>query len=292
MESSKYSWASSTYKKQGRRRYSFKVDRSSAAWVTIAIMKRYCGTLTDIPVLTPRLAPATAEEVALLTEAPRSHASQAPLEGSREFETQPAWTANPLEMNQPRENVAEPSARRPERPIIGERELGKGGKQHRYLQSLVKELAEQSGLKATIEAPLEIGPGQLDVLLERDGVVAAIEISVTTPVDHERENLRKCLACKYPRIAVVLAKSKKTEASYRASLLEIVPESERDRVRILSPEEVPEFIESLSVPPSTSDRTVKGYRVKGSFTETLPADTKARQEALAHLIAKSLRRRA
>jgi hypothetical protein len=179
--------------------------------------------------------------------------------------------------------------KRPARPVVEERELGKGSKQHRYLQALVKELAEQSGLKASIEAPLEIGAGQVDVLLEREGVVAAIEISVTTPVEHERENLRKCPACTYPRIAVVLAKSKKAETSYRAALTEIVSPKDRERVSYLAPEEIPSFVASLAAPPQPADRVVKGYRIKGSFTQMSPADTEARQEALARLIAKSLR---
>jgi hypothetical protein len=153
----------------------------------------------------------------------------------------------------------------------------------------VKELAEQSGLKATIEAPLETGAGQVDVLLEREGVVAAIEISVTTAAEHERENLRKCLACNYPRIAVVLAKSKKSESSYRAALLEVVSASDRERVSFLVPEDIPGFVASLAVPPQPTDRIVKGYRVKGSFTQMSPVDTEARQEALARLIAKSLK---
>ncbi len=52
------------------------------------------------------------------------------------------------------------------------REEGKGGQKHRYLQSLVKELAESQGMKATIEAALPDGSGLADVLLERDGIVA------------------------------------------------------------------------------------------------------------------------
>jgi hypothetical protein len=143
-----------------------------------------------------------------------------------------------------------------------DRELGKGGKQHRYLQSLVKELAEQVGLKATIEASLTNGAGQVDVLLERDGVVAAVEISVSTTVEHERENLRKCLDAGYPRIAVVLAKSKKTISTYRKTLSECVPDINQERVVFLTPEESPDFVSSLApAPEQLSDaRIVRGYR--------------------------------
>src|SRR5262249_27879221 len=146
----------------------------------------------------------------------------------------------------------------PERPSIEQRELGKGGPKHRYLQSLVKELAEQQGLRAIIEAPLADGSGQVDVLLERNGVVAAVEISVTTPIEHERENLRKCLSSGYPRVAIVLAKSKIAQRSYGASLLDSVAEGDRKRVVLLTPEELPDFIASVAPPPEPAERMVKG----------------------------------
>lgn len=107
-----------------------------------------------------------------------------------------------------------------ERPPLEKRQPGKGGKNHRYLQSLAKQLAEQQGLRATIEAPLPSGAGQVDVLIERDGVLAAIEISVSTPIEYEKLNLRKCLDAGYPRVGVVLAKSKRTQGSYQAGLSE------------------------------------------------------------------------
>ena len=168
-----------------------------------------------------------------------------------------------------------------------ERMLGKGGPKHTYLQALAKELAEAQGLKATIEAPLPDG-GQVDVLLERDGAVAAIEISVTTPVEHERENLAKCLAAGFPKIAVVLAKSKVQQSAYRAALFDSVPESDRERVSYLTPEELPDYIASLAPKPEPTERFVKGYRVKSAVTAVSAEDAKARRDAVARLIAQSL----
>lgn len=255
---------------------------------------RYCGTLADIQVHMP----VVPTERPSQTERPRG-----PEAGAVEFQP----TRSGSDPIQDAGGQAEETKRREEprlpgpisqkagelkarRPAIEERPLGKGGKQHRYLQSLIKELAEQAGLKATIEAPLLSGPGQVDVVIEREHALAAVEISVTTPIEHERENLRKCLLARYPRIAVVLAKSKKVQASYRAALLEIVPEADRQRVAFLAPENIPGFITSLAPPPEPSERVVKGYRVKGAFTQTSALDTEARQEALAKLIAQSLGR--
>ena len=60
------------------------------------------------------------------------------------------------------------------------------------------------------------------------------------------------------------------------------------RVVYLAPDELPDFIASLAPLPEPSERIVKGYRVKGSFTATSPEDARVRQEAVAQLIAKSL----
>jgi Helicase HerA, central domain len=246
--------------------------------------RQYCGTLADISTLMPALP--VAEE----TPPPRPQPPVMPTPEVKIEHPQPDPSPRPISAA---ERIQEESPltfrpRRSERPPVEERDLGKGGPKHRYLQSLVKELAGQQGLMATIEAPLQRGAGQVDVLIERDGVLAAIEISVTTPIEHEKENLRKCLACDYPRIAVVLAKSRNVQASYRAALAEIVGEGDRERVRFLTPEELPDFIASLAPPPEPTERIVKGYRVKGSFTQTSEGDAQARQDAVARLIAKSL----
>jgi hypothetical protein len=269
------------------------LDEEEYAALVASNRERFCGTLADIPLMIPQTqvkAPErppvereTIRELEIRTRPVEPEITREP-----EIRTRPVTPPPPVETGIEEDRTA-PRPRRAEYPVVEERELGKGGRQHKYLQSLAKELAEQGGLKATIEAPLPTGAGQVDVLLERDGVLAAIEISVTTPVEHERENLRKCLANAFPRIAVVLAKSKKTESSYRAALSEIVPAADRERVSFLSPEELPGFIAALTSPPEGTERIVRGYKVKGSFTQASAADTTARQEALAKLIVKSLK---
>ncbi len=247
---------------------------------------RYCGTLADVAIHMP---PPPNEPVAPQTQ----HPPPTP---------QPIVEPPPMRAEAPSAPVfvppippapTEPLESRPVRPDrspVDERDFGKGGPKHRYLQSLIKELAEQGGLKATIEAPLPGVSGQVDVLLERDGIVAAIEISVSTPIEHEKANLRKCLDTGYPRIGVVLAKSKKTQASYTAALSNPLSADERLRVSFLSPEELPDFIAALAPPAAPMEKVVKGYRVRVSQTPGTPEEAKARHEALARVIARSLER--
>jgi len=190
--------------------------------------QRYCGTLDEVPKLVLDH---------MVKEKTEEGPEDGPVEERLKNEPPPAASRPPRKeiSARVRKTGLDSTKSTPVYPVSSEREFGKGGRQHRYLQSLVKELAEQQGFKATIEAPLPIGSGQVDVIVERDGCMVAIEISVTTPIEHERDNLRKCLACKFSRIAVVLAKSKKVQASYRSALVEIVPERDRNGCRSWCP---------------------------------------------------------
>lgn len=246
---------------------------------------RYCGTLADVARRTPEPVRGAPEEASPVipdpAPIPRPDVAT-PRAASAPPRSEPASPVEPERtISRPPPPVAE-AASVEEPPMAG-----KGGRQHRYLQQLVKQLAEDQGLKATLEAPLPQGGGQVDVLLERDGVLAAVEISVSTPVAWEQGNLAKCLAAGYPRIAVVLAKSKKISAKYRAALLDSVPLDSRERVQCFDPEEIPAFIASLA-PPTVSESIVKGYRVRVTQAVGTLEDAKARQDALARVIARSL----
>ncbi|HWD38023.1 MAG TPA: type IV secretion system DNA-binding domain-containing protein [Fimbriimonas sp.] len=250
---------------------------------------QHCGTLAEVTQFrrAARPSPATSEpaqkrpasEVAKPTEPPNPVAEAKP--------SLPAAAGIPQ---------AEPGMGSPpkEQPLpappgrLAERELGKGGPKHRYLQAMVKELAETQGLKATIEAPLPEG-GQVDVLISRDDVLAAVEISVSTPIEQERANLLKCLAAEMPRIAIVLAKSKASQANYRAAITEAIPAEDLRRVVFLAPEEIPDFIMSLAPRPTPSETIVKGYRVRVSHSTSEPEESRARREQLARIVARSLR---
>lgn len=255
---------------------------------------RYCGTLADVPALLP----SRASEPFVAKIETRDDAARA--EDSVQEAREPV-VRSPLPPES--KTVPVPPARRDlvpdpatqnRTPVPSDAKLmpapGKGGPRHRYLQSLIKELAEQSGLRATIEAPLPSGGGQVDVLLERAGTTTAVEISVTTPVEHESDNLRKCLSAGYSSVVVVLAKSRKTFAHYRDTLLGAVGDADRERVTFLTPEELPDYIGSLAPPPETSVAVIKGYKVRVSQTAGSPEEMKARQETLARVIARSVER--
>ena len=220
---------------------------------------RYCGTLADVA-------------SGLWTDAPASEPE--PLVSPvKERPVEPAFDLDEVE----RELLPRPAGPPRARPPITEREAGKGGPKHRYLQTLVKELGEQQGFRARVEAPLPSGSGQVDVLLERGDLSVAFEVSVTTPVEWERDNVRKCLEAGYTRVALVLAKSKGVQGRYQTLITEGLSDADRGRVSFLSPEEVPDYIAALAAPPEPTESVVKGYRVKVSRISVEPSEAKARR---------------
>ncbi|HWT31289.1 MAG TPA: type IV secretion system DNA-binding domain-containing protein [Propylenella sp.] len=239
---------------------------------------RYCGTLSDIleqqtltaaqAEIAPKDLPGAASHRERLHEGPERPSPRL------DRETQPTETFD-----------AQPVVR-PRLPLEA-RELGKGGPKHRYLQSLVKELAEQQGFRATIEAPLAEGTGQVDVLLERDALRVAVEVSVTTPAEYELQNVRKCLAAGHEQVALVLAKTRASQGRYRSTILDGLLEEERARVSFLTPEELPDYIAAL-VPPDPTETTVKGYKVRLSRASISPEEAKERRDRLARVVARSL----
>lgn len=231
---------------------------------------RYCGTLADVLALEPIEKERDAAES-------RAQASSAPA---------PPAPPPPDSIPEVREPPS-PLPSRPDRLPVGERELGKGGPKHRYLQSLVKELAEQQGFRATIEAPLPGGTGQIDVLLEQGGVQLPVEISVTTPAAHERANIQMCLAAGFERVALVLAKTRATQGRYRETVLTGLSEADRARLTILTPEDLPDYFDSLA-PADPPETTVRGYKVRVSRVAVSADEARDRRDTLARIVARSL----
>ncbi|MEJ6789559.1 DUF87 domain-containing protein [Brevundimonas sp. BR2-1] len=176
----------------------------------------------------------------------------------------------------------------PQRAPSPRAEPGKGGAQHRYLQALIKELGQQQGFRASVEA--QIAAGQVDVLLERDGLRVAFEVSVTTPTGQEQANVRKCLDAGFEQVALVAAKSRAVGPRFREAVLQSLPVEDRARVAFLTPEELPDYIAALAAAPDADDNIVHGYRVKVRRVGVSAEETKSRRDAVARIVARSLSR--
>jgi hypothetical protein len=177
---------------------------------------------------------------------------------------------------------ASPSATRVAQP-------GRGGQQHKYLQHLFKQLAEERGFRASIEETILDGAGRVDVSLIRGVQRIACEISVTTSEDHELGNIEKCLAAGFSEVVLIGANERhiKVLAKFIEENLE---ECERGKVRYVVPEGLTDYFDSLGEVPLPTEQTVRGYKVRTVRQVVDPKEAGARRQAVAQVIARSLRK--
>lgn len=163
---------------------------------------------------------------------------------------------------------------------------GKGGAEHKYLQSLIKSYAESKGFRAAIEAAVE--GGSIDVLLQRDYLRIACEISVTTDPEHEAANVRKCLGSGAARVLVVSpspAGLKKLEQGMRETLVA----EELEKVTFVPPPGVIAFLDECGAGSAPDASAVLGYKVRTSVRAGAPGDG-TRAQSVARTIVQAMQR--
>ena len=164
---------------------------------------------------------------------------------------------------------------------------GKGGPHHRRLQETFKLLAEKLGWRASIEEA--VTGGSVDVAFGKGAVTVACEISVTTPVDYEVGNLRKCLAASFTHI-VMVSEEPKHLARIEAAAKETFTAAEMNKLRFLEPDGLLGLLEELTAAQAGGENTVKGYRVSTSYKTLSEAEKLNRKEGIGGAVAKAMRR--
>lgn len=167
--------------------------------------------------------------------------------------------------------------------------VAKSLSQHRYLQTLIKKMAEQRGYRAIIEEPTPDGKGRVDVGMERNGKRIAVEISVTTGDIHELHNVEKCLNANYDSVIVCSPERKNLEGIRRRADEKLSKEA-REKVYLFEPEELPSFLDLQVINELPREARVKGYRVKVQYQAISETDKKKKQKEVARVIAESMRR--
>ena len=205
---------------------------------------------------------------------------------------QPEVTSIPPEVvvSAPASATAGPEAKKKAPPARKEpAQSGRGGQQHKYLQHLFKQLAEERGFRASIEETILEGAGRVDVSLIRGTSRIACEISVTTNQDHELGNVEKCLAAGYTEVVLVGSNERHIKALAKF-IEENLDESEQGKVRYIVPERLTEYLDSLGEAPQPTEQTVRGYKVRTVQQVVDPKEAGARRQAIAEVIARSLKR--
>jgi len=192
---------------------------------------------------------------------------------------------------------SEPFIAKPERPVRKQpkpapgkpQPLGKGGRQHKYLQEMVKRLAEDKGFMATIEKPVLGGKGSVDVALEKDGRAIGCEISVSTTSEWEFGNIQKCLAAGFERVFVLTQESKNI-VRIRQLASNSLEKNDLEKVSFFTIEDFIAFLEEEEAKGQESEQIIRGRKVRVRHRALSEAEKKSRRQAIAQTILQAMKR--
>lgn len=231
----------------------------------------YCGTLADVAKMEVRSAPEPPQESRPERYVPppeREPSAPSPAAAAPSDEAEPTRA----EGSTPRHR-ANPA------------ETGRGGPQHRYVQHLIKQLAEDRGFRAVIEEA--VPGGNVDVGLHRDELAIACEISITSSAEYEAQNLAKCAAAGFSRVWAIASDQKRLRAVRKAAEGSLAA-ADFTRVEFLTMEEVVLAFDEFG-PPAAEESVVRGYKVSVSRKAVPASEALERKTAIARIMAQSLR---
>jgi hypothetical protein len=259
---------------------------------------RFATKLSDIP----RSLPASEEKAD--TTATQAHAESTQEANLSNVDQLPTRDSEPL-ASAPPSSVPTSSSSHPPPPIPLYKEIdkpiprdtgrsmtfepidedfGKGGREHRYIQQLIKRLGEDRGYKSTIEYTVD--DGRVDVVLAKGKQQYAFEISVTNTATYELGNLEKCLRSNFNKVFFVCPDPKR-----RAKVEKLLAEKQKDSgVVFVAPDAVVREIELLTETQASRETIVRGYRVKVNRQAISSTELAGKRAVIAEVIAKSMMR--
>ncbi len=160
---------------------------------------------------------------------------------------------------------------------------------HRYLQSLVKRMAESKGFLVTIEKAVFGGAGKIDVALEREQLKIACEISVTNEAGYELQNIQKCLAAGYAPVVMISADLRHLD-KIRQKAAENLTAKDFARINFLNPEEFHSLLETLETDSSQAAEKVKGFKVNVRLKPVDEANLSTRKRAISDIVFRGLKK--
>ncbi len=179
----------------------------------------------------------------------------------------------------PVEPLPEPESPKPEKDLST----------HRYLQTLIKKMAEASGYTAVIEMGLPDGSGQVDVLLTRDGKTIAVEICITTDAEWEMHNISKCIQAKYDMVVSISGDIKQLEKIKKKCSIGIA-DFEKRHVEFFTPDALFSFLDQSVKKEVPQEKIMKGYRVNVSYDAVTTEEMDRKRASVAQVVLNSLKK--
>ena len=173
-------------------------------------------------------------------------------------------------------------------------DLGRGGEQHKAIQKRIREAAQRLGYLVTAEKAVLDRSGSVDLALESGTRRIAVEITVTTTVDHELGNVFKCLKADFESVAVISPSEAKL-AQIREAVVAALGPLLSARVSYYLPDPFIAHLESLAkadtqkAPSLPKEKVSRGFKVTRSAAKLTPEEFKAKEEAGLRMLAERMK---
>jgi len=132
---------------------------------------------------------------------------------------------------------------------------GRGGPEHKQLQRDFKEIAERLGFLAKIEDAVQ--DGHVDLALEKGKLRLGIEFSITTSIEHEIGNIKKCLAADFTHV-VAFSNASDQLARLEATIGPTLSKAEKARLHFHSRPDLIRFLAALAAQEASHEKTIRG----------------------------------
>lgn len=234
----------------------------------------------------PTVEPPTSPPAKPTAEVPKTAAIPMAVEPPPIIEAKPPEVLPPVIVREVKPVVVPQITGRAQTP-----DLGKGGEQHKAMQQRIKEAAEALGFRSMIEKQIVGSQESVDLLLERGDQKIACEISVTTTIDHEVGNIRKCLKAGLAQVAIICV-SEDRLAKITAAVSGSLGTDAAARVAYYQPDQFIAHLKTVPQPvPQDSATTHHGYKVKRSAPKLTVEEQRQREDLANQMMAEAMRPR-
>ena len=158
---------------------------------------------------------------------------------------------------------------------------GRGSPAHKAEQERIRVLGAELGYLAKVEESLRDGLGAVDVSLANDKMRIGVEVSITTPPEHEVGNILKCLSAGFDYVIATAPDRDRLKAIERSAWSEVTA-ADSPKVLFLMPEDIEGFLRSQRDEPDESK--IMGYTVISKIVPTSSEAKRRKRERLAWLL--------
>jgi len=194
----------------------------------------------------------------------------------------------PVPEPQPREDGTTKRPRK-EKNSTADNSAADGSTTHKYLQQLIKRMAESRGYVVTIELSLPDNRGSIDLVITKDGKATAIEICNTTNAEWEMHNIIKCIESGYSSVISISEDSRQLEKIKDKCKTGIASFSKKD-IQFFTPENLFAYLDSQVVSVTSTETTIRGYRVNVSYDAMTAQEMNKKRSSVAEVIKQSMQR--